>query len=219
MAEGDEENQGSDAEEGGGSSKKKLLIFMIAGFTIVILGALGAFFLLSGGEEKTAETEKSSSPNPGPTNPDDGSPKEAKEGESKADSEKPTEGQPEASAEGEISAKAPEKKEEEVPEDDFGFGKTFKFKTFRMNLGNPLQNHYVHLDISVEYRSLKAEKELASRKAQLRDAVVSIVASKTREFLLNPDGKEELRLQILRRINRYMKNKVEQVFITDILIE
>jgi flagellar basal body-associated protein FliL len=46
-----------------------------------------------------------------------------------------------------------------------------------------------------------------------------VTARKTREFLLGPDGKDQLRLEIKNRINQYMSKKIENVYITDILIE
>ena len=223
MAEEDE-NENTNTNDGGaddgGGSKKKMLIIMILAFLVIVGGAVGAFFALSGGGEVPEETVEGEAVVPeGPPAEEKAAeadkkenPKEGEEPKAEGEAAKSEGGDPKA--EGEAA-----KEDEEIPEEDFGFGKTFTFKTFRMNLGNPLQNHFIHLDVSVEYRNPKAEKELARRKSQLRDAVVSIVSNKTREFLLNPDGKEQLRLQILRRMNRYMKNKIEQVFITDIIIE
>ena len=108
-------------------------------------------------------------------------------GEKKPPGEPAAEGagdEAEAPAEGEAASADPKKakgdgKDGEEEEESFGMGRTFSFKPFHLNLGNPLENHYVRLEVSVEYATPKAEKELARRKAQLRDAVVSIVSNKT----------------------------------------
>ena len=54
---------------------------------------------------------------------------------------------------------------------------------------------------------------------QLRDAIVGVVSKQTRDMILDPDGKAQLRREMLIRLNRYMNKPVEAVYITDILIE
>lgn len=223
-----EENEDAGGDDGGGgdaggSSKKRLLIIGILLFVVLAGAGGGAFFMMSGGEkpkdpDADPKAEGEAAPKDGEEKPKDGE-GEGKEGEKTAEGEgESKDGEKvELGPDGKPIAKPKEKEEEE--EETFGFGKTVKFNMFSLNLGNPLENHYVRLDISVEVKTPKAEKELIRRKPQLRDAIVSIVSNKTREFLLNPDGKEQLRSEILLQINHYMKNKVERVFITDILIE
>ena len=83
-----------------------------------------------------------------------------------------------------------------------------------------MENRYVRLEVSIEYRGGEEQrKELERRIPQLRDTVISLVSRKTREFLLSPDGKDQLRKEMLVRMNRYTSKPVESVFITDILIE
>ena len=93
-------------------------------------------------------------------------------------------------------------------------------KTFNLNLGNALENRFVRLEVTLEFTGGEQQKkEIMKRLPQLRDAVINVVSRKTREFLLAPDGKDALRKEILIRVNRYMKTKIEAVYITDILIE
>ena len=100
------------------------------------------------------------------------------------------------------------------------FGRTIGLGTFHANLGNPLENRFVRLEISIEYKGGDDQlKEIESRSPQLRDAVLSVASRKTREHLLAPDGKDQLRLEIFNRINQYMDRKIEAVYITDLLIE
>lgn len=216
----EEQNEAAD-EQKGGSSKKKLLLIGIPLILVLVGGGVFGFLMMGsepgapsaeqteGGEEAKEETEEKAEGEA--SKPSEGDAKEASEGEQK-------EGAAEPGKEGK-KAKAGEEEDEDDQIAVYGVGKTFTFKSFQLNLANPIANHYVRVDISVEFRTPKAEKELQLRKAQLRDAIVTIVSSKTREFLQNPDGKEQLRAEILRTINHYMKNKIEQVYITDILIE
>jgi flagellar FliL protein len=112
------------------------------------------------------------------------------------------------------------KKEEKAETVDIDFGRTYNLKTFHLNLGNPLENRFLRMEISVEYKGGDPQKaELEARAPQLRDAVVNVTGKKTREFLLGPDGKDQLRLEVLNRINQFMDRKIEAVYITDFLIE
>lgn len=105
-------------------------------------------------------------------------------------------------------------------EENISFGRTYTFKPFHLNLGNPLENRYIRLEIAVEFLGGESQqKELTARETQLRDAIISVTSRKTREFLLSPDGKDQLRLEILNQLNQYMDKKLERVFITEILIE
>ncbi len=114
------------------------------------------------------------------------------------------------------------KKEEKpsAPEYQGDFGQIKEFKPFHLNLGNPLENRYVRLTIGLEYKGAQEQLlELDRREPQLRDVIVSIVSRKTREHLLSPDGKDQMRLEIKNKINQHLDKKIENVFITDILIE
>ncbi len=100
-----------------------------------------------------------------------------------------------------------------------GIGIMYDFKPFHLNLGNPLENRYVRMEIRVEYPNEEQKAELTARDSQMRDAIVSIISRKTREHLLSPDGKDQLRLEIKNRLNQYLEKKIVNVYITDILIE
>ena len=122
------------------------------------------------------------------------------------------------------SGEGDEKKEE----DDKGkeessnpnFGMTHTFKPFHLNLGNPIENHYIRLEVSIEYKGGEQQKkEIESREPQLRDAIISVTSRKTREFLLSPDGKDRLRYEMINQINSLMTKPIENIFITDIIIE
>lgn len=218
--EGKKEPAAEGEEEGSGKKgKKKLILFAVVG--LVLIGAIGggAFFMLSGGDEKVElsaeETIKAEdTEEKEPSEDAEKKPEEGKEKKEDAkEEEKPKEG------DSKDAAKKDGEKEENQ-EIDIDFGSSFKLSTFNMNLGNPLENRYIRLDVSIEYRGGEAQKkELEKRVPQIRDVVVSVVSRKTREFLLAPDGKNQLRKELLTKINRFMSKPIESVFITDILIE
>ena len=216
---GEEKKEGGD--EGGEKKKKKPLLLIIIGAVVLLGGGAGAFLFLSGGggeggdaaKPASAEVDAEGEDAEGEANEGEGAEGETKEGEGAEGEANEGEG-----AEGE--AKEGEGAEGEAKEGEYNFGQTITMKPFNLNLGNPLENRYVRMQISIEFRGGDSQKtELEARMPQLRDAIITITSRKTMEFLLGPDGKDQLRLELLNRINQYMDQKIEAVYITDILIE
>ncbi len=206
----DNENVADGSGEGAektGMGKKKLFIIIGAALAVVLGVSFGAYTYLKG--DDTSENSELIT--------EDGTSAEADDAEKAADKSdagekdgKKVEGQSIAEA---ISEQNGSTKEE------IGFGETYKLAPFSLNLAN-LENHYIRVQISLEYSGGEAQKkELEVRTPQLRDAIINIIGSKTKEFLLAPDGKDALRKEILIRMNRYMKTKIDAVYITDIIIE
>lgn len=220
--------------------KKKLLIIGILALLLILGGGAGAFLFLSGGNKSAKEGQEKeiSKESVEAEKGKDGEHEAKKEGDDHAPADKEKDSKSDKKDE---KAAAKEKDSEKTKGDakqegaeaskegegaekkselDIDFGETFKMQTFNLNLGNALENRYIRLEVTLEYRGGESQKqEIEKRMPQLRDAVISIVQRKTREFLLSPDGKESLRKEILTRINRYMKARIESVYITDLLIE
>lgn len=233
-------------EEAAKGKKKKLILFGVIGLLVVGGGAAGAFMFIgkggkpaseNPGEATTAEghaddatdtaegeahskVEKDSH---GEEKKDESADAkkdahgEAKKDES-GDAKKDAHGEPKK--EGEEAAEAKKGEKSETPEYQGDFGLIKEFKPFHLNLGNPLENRYVRVVVGAEYKGGQEQQlELDRREPQLRDAIVSIIGRKTREHLLSPDGKDQLRLEIKNKLNQYLDKKIENIFITDILIE
>lgn len=211
-------------EAAAAKAKKRKLIIIIAGgavLTAVIGGGLA--FFLGGGDTQMAA--KPGVEQPAPSGEHGAKPEGHGEAAAPEHGAKP-EGHGEAKAEGHgEAAKAGEHGAAPAPAtagaaSNVDFGCTTTFQPFHLNLGNPLENRYVRLEIAVEFGcSEELKAEIDKRLPQLRDAIISVTSRKTREFLLGPDGKEQLRKEIYTRINHYMSRKVDDVYITDILIE
>ena len=207
-------------EAAAAGKKKKMLIFIIGGVlgTTAIGGGL-ALFLAGGKDPKAGEEASESAKAEG---------KEEKHGEKKEGGKEEKHGE---KKEGGKDEKKEGGKEEKSKKDDkkdakdskidgVNFGCTLPLQAFHLNLGNPLENRYIRLEIAIEYSCGEETKaEIDKRLPQLRDAVIHVTSRKTREFLLGPDGKEQLRKEIYNQINTYMNKKIDDVFITDILIE
>ena len=214
-------------EEAAKAKKKKLLIIIIGG----VLGLFGVggglgYFLASGSSAK-ANAEKSdehgeeehekSAEGHGEKKEEHGGKKEEHGGKKEEHGEKKEE---HGGGHGE-APKAEEKKDPKTSKlEGVDFGCTVPIPAFHLNLGNPLENHYLRLEIAVEYDCEAITRaEFDKRLPQLRDAAIAVTSRKSREFLLGPDGKTQLRKEIFNRLNQYMNHKVDDIYITDILIE
>ena len=201
--------------EAAAAKKKKLIIIGAAVGVLAVGGGGGAFFMLKGKKdahktEAVPEAEAHSKDEQGKT--------EEKKSEHAAS---PEAKDGHAASETKAGAKDETGKPGASPTPlNIGFGKTMTLPPFHLNLGNPIDNRYVRLEIAIEYGdSPDIEGELKARMPQLRDAVVSVTRKKSREFLLSADGTDQLRLEIRNRINQYMKKPIDNVYVTDILIE
>ena len=217
MAKDKEEKKDGDAakaeltpeEAAAKAKKKKLILFGGIGLLVLVGGGVGAMMFLGGGKKKEVAQEATPSPAASP----------AADAELKGEAAK-TDAAPADPKADPAKAGGTQDPAKKAPDVKIDFGQTYTFAPFHLNLGNPIDNRYVRLEVAVEYLGgPEQEEELKRRMPQLRDAVVSVTARKTREFLLGPDGKDQLRLEIKNRINQYMSKKIENVYITDILIE
>jgi flagellar protein FliL len=196
-------------EEGGGKSKKKLIILIAAAVTVIGGASAGAFLFLSGGsDEMAAKSQEGAAPGEDSANANS-------EGEEKneGDGESPGEGAKPESEQKTVVVKKTENT-------GINFGCTHTFKTFNLNLGNPLENRYIRMELSIEFGcNEETDKEIKRRLPQLEDAIIGVTRRKTREFLLGPDGLTQLRKEIRNRVNHFMSKPINDVYITDILIE
>jgi flagellar basal body-associated protein FliL len=171
---------------------KKALIIVIALLAVIGAGA-GAFFMLKGEDPQAVKVT---------TNSD-----ESEQTDSSSESTEDTSAQ----------ASSGSKSHTEMLGQ---FGKTMELKPFNLNLGNPLENRYIRLVIAIEYKGGDPQQaELLAKSPKLRDVVVSVVTKKTMEFLLGPDGKDQLRHELFVTMNQSLQKKISAVYITDMLIE
>ena len=194
---------------------------MIIVAALVVLGGGGAaaFMLMDKGDDKKALAAKNGEATPdgeetgenGEEQPEFGvRPKNVKS--SSGDTASDTGG----------TSKKSKKGAEEEEEDSASskYGQTYPLKPFNLNLGNPLENRYIRLVIAVEFRGGDAQREeITAKEPKIRDIVVSLATKKTMEFLLGPDGKDHLRHELFVTINQSLEQKLEAVYITDMLIE
>ncbi len=116
--------------------------------------------------------------------------------------------------------KKDEKSDVKMFKSDETFGETFALPKMDLNLGNPLENRYLRIAVSIEYTGGKEQQdELKKREPQLRDLIISSVSTRTRLDLLTEKGKEKLRRELINKINESFERPVKTIYFTDFLVE
>jgi flagellar FliL protein len=80
--------------------------------------------------------------------------------------------------------------------------------------------HYARTNVGVEIADPKTAKALEERLPQLRDVVIMTLSSRTAADLLAPEGKEEARQEIMRRLNEKLPpGALLNVYFSDLMIQ
>jgi flagellar FliL protein len=98
-----------------------------------------------------------------------------------------------------------EKKEEEV-------GEKLALDEFLLNLSGG-NNHYLRATFAVGLRKGVKEKEMEEEVAPIRDAMLSVLTTKTLEDISTQAGKEKLREEMVKKINEELgEEKVVKIY-------
>jgi flagellar FliL protein len=117
-------------------------------------------------------------------------------------------------------SKAGDKAKKDTREKSAGFGETIDLPKMDLNLGNPLENRFLRMGITIEYHGGESQKEeIKRREPQLKDIVITSISSKSRLELLTEKGKERLRKELTNRFNEVLDRPVKSLFFTDFLVE
>ncbi len=121
------------------------------------------------------------------------------------------------------SEKAKEKKAEKIVEEIKNLediGVQFDVGTFIVNLQDKDADRYLKVTIVLDVQDDKIKAELQKRLPQVKDAITTLLFTKTSNELRTPEGIEELKEEILKRINAILPiGGVKNVYFTDFVIQ
>ena len=121
------------------------------------------------------------------------------------------------------SEKAKEKKAEKIVEEIKNIediGVQFDVGTFIVNLQDKDADRYLKVTIVLDVQDDKIKAELQKRLPQVKDAITTLLFTKTSNDLRTPEGIEELKEEILKRINAILPiGGVKNVYFTDFVIQ
>lgn len=111
--------------------------------------------------------------------------------------------------------------EQAAPED---VGKVIPLETFVVNLAGSKGRKVLKTNIELEVKGLEVEREIESRKAQIRDFIIIILSSKSYDEVSagggagGVSGREALKTEIKDNINSFLsKGKITNVYITEFI--
>jgi flagellar FliL protein len=81
--------------------------------------------------------------------------------------------------------------------------------------------HYLKTNIVLELDSdEKTLTEVSKRIPQIRDLIINVLASKTKEKIIEKEGKDQVRSEIINSINQLMtRGKVRNIYFQDFIIQ
>jgi flagellar FliL protein len=110
-----------------------------------------------------------------------------------------------------VAGKKEDKKEE---------GVTFPLDPFVVNLTDQGANKFLKISVQLELSGVLLQEKAKSKVPQLRDAVISLLTSKSSDSLMTPDGKLQLKDEINIRANQILgQGSVKNVYLTDFVMQ
>ena len=96
----------------------------------------------------------------------------------------------------------------------------YKMDPFIVNLGDSERMRYLKVKLEIESSEGKSNEEYEKRLPQLRDTVLSLLASKTSKEIMDSDGKKTLRNEIVSRLNLLLKTfQIETVYFAEFVMQ
>ncbi len=72
----------------------------------------------------------------------------------------------------------------------------------------------------MEVSDEKVKAEVEKRMPIIKDAIIDIISSKESNFIRSPEGRETLRLEIIRRINTILvEGGVRNIYFTEFIVQ
>lgn len=109
-------------------------------------------------------------------------------------------------------------KKNKPPQEKHGF--IYNMDPFIVNLADTEQSRYLKIRINLEGNGPEQQEEYTQRLPQIKDTVLSILAKKTHQELLEAAGKEKLKEEILKNLNPKMAGfQFKAVYYTEFVIQ
>lgn len=109
---------------------------------------------------------------------------------------------------------------EVLPESEYGKGEMFLFEDIIVNPAGTMGRRYLVLSLSFEVVGKKGMEELREREPIIRDALFTLLASKSLDYVSDVANLEPLREQIRKTVNAYLdKGDVVRVYFTGYILQ
>ena len=99
-------------------------------------------------------------------------------------------------------------------------GILLKMEPFIVNLLDQGGKRYLKTQFQIEVDSEEVQKELQARTPQVRDAILLLLTSKSFSQIGVPEGKTELRTELIERINAILKGgTIRTLYFTEFVVQ
>lgn len=113
-------------------------------------------------------------------------------------------------------SKTEEKKKEDKPVEIVNF----PLDPFVVNLSDVAGNRFLKVSIQLELANAKLLDLAKAKVPQMRDAIITLLTSKSSDTLVAPEGKLQLKDEITIRMNQVMgEGNVRNVFLTEFVMQ
>jgi len=91
---------------------------------------------------------------------------------------------------------------------------------FIVNLADPELTMYARVSLTLEVSGPEVIMEVQKREPIIRDAIIEILSNKTSRELRTPEGREQLKLEVIKRINTILvQGGVRNVYFTEFVVQ
>jgi flagellar FliL protein len=91
---------------------------------------------------------------------------------------------------------------------------------FIVNIYDGQELRYLKLKLEIDLSSAEVKDELTARQAELRDAVLAILTTKTMQDIQFLQGKNQLKQEIMAAVTHMLSpGKVKQIYFTDFVVQ
>lgn len=91
---------------------------------------------------------------------------------------------------------------------------------FTVNLADKDMDAYARISITLELSDEKVRQEVEKRLPIIKDAIIDVISSKTSSFVKTPEGRESLRLELIKRINIILfEGGVRNIYFTEFVVQ
>ncbi len=120
-------------------------------------------------------------------------------------------------SESETAAKEEKKAADAIPKDSLGV--TFELDPFVVNLAGE-SSRYLKVVIVAQLSSPELAVEMENRSPQLKDSIITVLSSKTPEEILSVQGKYDLKMELIKRLNANISaGVVRDLFFTEFVVQ
>ena len=99
-------------------------------------------------------------------------------------------------------------------------GEMLALEPFVVNLSDPQAKRYLKVSISLELESQEAVDRATKMVPKLRDMVIILLTSLTFEEVMTPEGKVQIRDELLERFNQILRpDRVRNIYFTDFVVQ